>query len=615
MAAAEDESVGDVDDASAEEEGLFDLGAREEPDTPDEFPELQPEEAGSLDADVPEWLIALSGEDLEEAVEPEAPFSQDASTADASPERTPALEAGTPEADEGTAEAALFEPDDDEAVPDWLADLEMEAAADEGAAVVPEDDEETPPALIEGPSWLEDLADAGRGPDQASAGPALIDVSASDLDEEEDSEETPAGDEPMPDWVRDLDLSATRRSQPQAPGADDLARAELPAWLQELAPPDAEGVLRGEDRPAEAGGLTPADIPDWVQALRPEPRKEGEPPRRRGAFVTPAEPEGPLEGLPGVLPALSLVDMPSDIKPSTLAEISEDVEAQAKLWQELLEQPRSRERPIAHRRPSSPAGSRSVRLLVAAVIVIGIFLAFWLIPEGVRLIQTTPSQVAPGVPAFLEGLEGLQPGDQVLVAVEYTPAYADEMAEIATPVLEHLKAREANVSLVSTLPEGSGLGVQLARRAQLDVTVSGIGYLAGNANGIAAFMETSEAQAARHLIILTSQPERLRWWIERNRLAPRQNDTAEMSLSVGVSAAAAPLVTPYLEAADVQGWIAGLYQAQAYRELRTGGAVTGQAGDYARVVDVLMLGHWLLAALLFLALLYSLVAGRKGGRG
>ncbi|MGC9522263.1 MAG: double zinc ribbon domain-containing protein [Anaerolineae bacterium] len=607
------EGESDVDALGLEDELLFDAAA-EEPGAGDEAPELQPEEASRLDADVPEWLIALSDQDLEEDVEPETPEEEvSAAEMPAAGILAAAMEDGPVEQEGELAESAASEDVDEEAMPDWLAELEIGAASDEGIAVVGEEDEETPPALLEGPTWLEDLAEAADS-EPASTVPALIGDTSGDLDEEGTEEETFATDEPVPDWLRDLDLSTAERAQAQAPDSEGLARAELPAWLQELAPPDAEAVLRGEEGTSEAEGLTPADLPDWVKALRPEPRKEGEMPRRRDIFVTPAEPEGPLEGLPGVLPAVSLVDMPSDIRLSTRAEMPETVQAQAKLWQQLLEEPRSRERPIVQQRATGAPGSRPVRLFVAALVVIVIFLALWLIPEGMQLVQTAPSQVAPGIPAFVEGVDALQPGDQVVVAVEYTPAYAEEMAEIAAPILDHLKAREASVRFVSTLPEGGGLGKLLARRAQIDARVFGEGYLPGNANGIAAFMETSEGQAARHLIVLTSAPERLRWWIERNRLAPGAGDAAGVPVSVGVSAAAAPLVTPYLESSDVQGWVAGLYQAQAYRELRAGGAATGQAGDYARVIDVLMLGHWLLAALLFLALLYNLAAGRKGGR-
>ncbi|MCD6286431.1 MAG: hypothetical protein J7M39_11025, partial [Anaerolineae bacterium] len=135
------------------------------------------------------------------------------------------------------------------------------------------------------------------------------------------------------------------------------------------------------------------------------------------------------------------------------------------------------------------------------------------------------------------------------------------------------------------------------------------GYLAGNASGISAFLSQPDAQAAHHILVLASRPERLRWWIEQVQLAYGSAPTP-VSLSVGVSASAGPIVAPYLRTLQIQGWLVGLPDALAYRELRG----VEDVNSAARTLDVLMLAHWAAGGLLVIGLLVSLVAGKKGAR-
>jgi hypothetical protein len=76
-----------------------------------------------------------------------------------------------------------------------------------------------------------------------------------------------------------------------------------------------------------------------------------------------------------------------------------------------------------------------------------------------------------------------------------------------------------------------------------------------------------------------------------------------LPVSIATSAGAGPLVLPYLESSWVEGWVAGLPQALAYGQIRG----DGSDGDFVRVLDLLVLAHWVVAALLLVALLYTLV--------
>ncbi len=552
-------------------------------DLPDWFSAVDDSEE-SGDIELPDWLQTMSQEGMQEPSETPAPEMSAVSSA--SPELEPAE------------------------LPEWLTGLEVGTAAVGGAAIFASDDEIPEELTVqpqEGPSWLQDIKPATETTQDEPTAPVFV---QGDAGIEREVELTPSQDEPAetPGWLLELDF--TGPEQPPAQSGilegDMPAPAELPGWLQDLRPQSSSATVFGV-----SDQLASADIPDWLQALRPEPGAAGEAPPHRVALPTPAEPDGPLQGVPGVLQPLALIDAPADVKVGAETAIPEAVIAQAQLWQSLLERPRSAERPVSHVQPRSEATTALIRLLVAAILILGVLEMFLLLPEGLRLASASPAQLAPGAPALIESLDALQPGDRVIVAVEYGTAYAEEMRQVAMPVLQQLTAQQAEITIVSTLPEGAALGAVLATEAEAQAGSARLdsSYLAGNASGISAFLSQPDAQAARHILVLSSQPERLRWWIEQVQLA-YDSAPAPVSLSVGVSAAAGPIVAPYLATLQIQGWLVGLPDALAYRELR-GVEDTDSA---ARTLNVLMLAQWAAGGLLVIGLLVSLVAGRKGAR-
>jgi len=620
------------------------LDAETQPATPE--PPIQPSAEPQLSADLPDWLSAVDDSEessnielpdwLREPAETPVPdlsaqphgdaagASEEeiaVSTAEeAAPREAVVSEVGevaptdTPERPAISPASPEPQPAD---LPAWLAGLEVSTTAPGGVAIFA-DDNKRPEKLTaqseENPSQLEDIKPTTEASQYEPAEPPLIQGDTG-IDWEEKltfSEDTPAE---IPDWLRGLDISEPK--EPQAPsgifGENMPAPAELPNWLQELRPQSSPATLFGvSNEPVNA------DIPDWLQALRPEPGEASGAAARLAGLPTPAEPEGPLQGVPGVLQAAALIDAPAGVKTVAKTAMPESVIAQAQLWQSLLERPRSAERPVSQAQPPNEAAVTLIRLLVAAIFILGSLGAFLLLPEGLRLATALPAQVAPGAPALIEGLDALQPGDRVIVAVEYGMAYAEEMSQIAMPVLQQLTAQQAEITIVSTLPEGAALGAALTAEAELLAAEAEVqpgpaqldgGYLAGNASGISAFLSQPDAQAAHHILVLASRPERLRWWIEQVQLAYGSAPTP-VSLSVGVSASAGPIVAPYLRTLQIQGWLVGLPDALAYRELRG----VEDVNSAARTLDVLMLAHWAAGGLLVIGLLVSLVAGKKGAR-
>jgi len=248
------------------------------------------------------------------------------------------------------------------------------------------------------------------------------------------------------------------------------------------------------------------------------------------------------------------------------------------------------------------------RWVITVLLFAGLFAAFWLVPEGLRLAQASPTRTAPGVPALIESVERLGTGDTVVLAIEYSPAYAEEMEQVAAPILAHLASRGVAALVVSSLPEGVGLGYALPSLPETR-NVEGDGFLAGGASGIAAFLAGSEAVEADQVLVLGSEPQRVTWWLEQNALRGAE----AQPISVGLSASAGPLLAPYLEGGRVEGWVTGLSQALAYRETRGDADLRGDGSEGAtgRVVDLLMIAHWAVAALLLIAFFYNLF-GKRG---
>ncbi len=577
-------------------------------------------ESGKAAPAVPDWLAGIFN--AEEAAPLAAVFSTE-------PEEKIAPETAVPDwlagiiAEEPVPVESQAPSEDEETtlemgIPDWLAGLEPEAsvaeeerptpfAADSAifTATAPKEAQPGPAAT---PEWLKSVTPIDKELALKPAQPAFISGEGiADALEEEYEEPVLTGGE-IPDWLKGLSPATASPAEEEAAfyervsEDESLVRAEVPSWLQGLRPPGTgplpplpEVMVPGAEIPLpQEGGLVRAEIPDWVQQLRPVPSAEGEAGEKHP--LEPAETEGPLAGLRGVLPAGMAIDIPADFQPAPPPAFPDAIIAQAQLWQKLLEQPRSVQRPVAQFRARSGRGQLAMRLIVTTIL-----LAVTLL--GLLWGQTPLSQALsrPHTEHLSTAIDELQTGDTVIVAVEYGPAEAGEMAAIAQAVMQHLADRNARVMMVSTLPEGPGLIQSLLKPLALAnrLPAGQTAYVPGSASGVAQFLgEPSEAEM---IVVLAGRGERLRWWVEQN------NATQALPMVVGVNAATAPLAMPYLETPPVTGWMAGLPDVAAYQEFRglSSGVLKSQ-------LDALMLAHWAALVLLLLGLFYYLALGKKG---
>ncbi len=453
------------------------------------------------------------------------------------------------------------------------------------------------PALAEMPDWLQDLAPAEAAP------PPVAEEAAPE----------------MPEWLQ----KAAPSSTPPFIGETSIAEAEAPAWLAELkeqaAPSISEGVtppfaVEPDTAAAEEAGLARAEIPAWLEAMRPTAAVAEE------AFEEePAETEGLLEGLRGVLSPLPMIDVTRARESALPAEISQATLARAQLLQSLLTRPTEATQPKAHKRTTGMS-EMVPRLLIAAVLfaVVGGML---LISQDPTLDSQIPSLAQPdtsSIASMYSLIESVNEGETVLVAIEYGPTNADELNAVARAILEHLAERKANISIASTQPEGlavaevlrSGINsqeqVESGQQPKFEYAKESPGYRPGNATGVSQILASTDTRPAM-IIVLAARPESLRWWIEQTQA--RYGD-ASPPIAAGVSAALEIAASPYLDAkADqLKGIVSGLGGAVAYETRR------GTVEQTTRQLDALAAGHLvIIISMLAGAAFYAVGGSRRRG--
>jgi hypothetical protein len=465
------------------------------------------------------------------------------------------------------------------------------------------------PAPAEVPEWLQDLAPEEPVPSVAEEAAALPTA-------EEAAPEIPAPAE-VPEWLQEA-------APPTPPFIDEslMAEAEAPEWLAELkeqAPPPAPAALtppfavEPDTTAAEAAGLARAEIPAWLEAMRPTTEVIEE-----TIEEEPAETEGLLQGLRGVLSPLPMVDVTRARESALPAEINQATLARAQLLQSLLTRPTETPQPKMRKRTAGM--SELVPRLLVAVVLFVVVGGMLLISQDPALNGQIPSLAQPNTASIANMynlIEGVSEEVTVLVAFEYGPTNADELNSVAKAILEHLIERKVNISIASTQPEGLAVAEVLRgdinsqeqyvseQQPKFEYAKESPGYRPGNATGVSQILASIDRPAM--IIVLAAQPESLRWWIEQTRA---HYGAAPPPIAAGVSAALEITSSPYLDAnADqLKGIVSGLGGAVAYQTQR------GTAGQTSRQLDALAAGHLvIIVSMLAGAAFYAVGGSRRRG--
>jgi tetratricopeptide (TPR) repeat protein len=325
--------------------------------------------------------------------------------------------------------------------PDWLAELGPESGGEEAPSGP---GEEELPDFISGlaaEAGAEEMAPVSAGPGEQSLD-WLTDLRA-DVGAEEVSEPAPAE---IPEWMQQL---APAEAGPPAEvlGEEEPVPAEIPDWMQELAPAEAgpaAEVPEGEEP-------VPAEIPDWMQELAPaEAGPVAEAPGEEAG--APEWLEG--EGMPSGEEALAWLGQLAVGKEEELqAQVAAEAEARTT---EIMGRSRAEE-PVAEV-PEAPAAEAPVEEEPMA----GLFaeeVAAPVEPPGEPvpaeipdwMQELAPAEAGPaaevpgeevGAPKWLEG-EGMPSGEEALAWLGQLAAGKEE--ELQAQVAAEVEARTAEI--------------------------------------------------------------------------------------------------------------------------------------------------------------------------
>ncbi len=492
--------------------------------------------------------------------------------------------------------------------PDWLKSAAEQPSMPMGVEALDQfRDTYQPPATTPASddlfSWLEPLQEtpqADEGPTPSTPVPATIDASLF----------APSSD------------SASLSNQ----DVDSLLSMEMPDWLSRPEPGAAE-TSQQEPSTASAEGdeaLAPVELPSWVQAMRPVESVVSD--NALDIDDQPAEREGPLAGLRGLIP-MAPIGSARRPKPISLKlQASEEQQSGAALLQQILASETS---PRAILAESVVLPQNVLRWALSALLLI--------VLGSMIILRTQAMPVSPALPeavsAASSAVANIPENSQVLVVIDYEPALAGEMEATSGPLLDQMVLlRHPRLSFISTSPNGSALAERLMTSTNINQPSPAglgynagehyfnLGYLPGGAAGVLEFvgspMIAVPSAAVERLsefsavVVLTDHAESGRIWVEQ-LAALKQVDPAltNQPLLVVSSAQAGPLLQPYVSSRQITGMVSGLSDAATYEFVNN--SRPGIARNYW---DTFGVGLMTAIAAITLGSLWSLFTGLRTRR-
>jgi uncharacterized integral membrane protein len=416
--------------------------------------------------------------------------------------------------------------------------------------------------------------------------------------------------------------------QPLPPSASPnpavpMGMDSLPDWIS-AEPGEGETSEKSGDQP----GLAPAEMPSWLEALKPvglvkaalagssRPPKQSAPATGSLSSTT-----GPLSGkTPLPVTTTPLGPTPPVVKSETQQQ-----------YAAMMEQVLTRGPASAEQAPKQKKHSRKLLWVVIVALVLIVLLLFAAVGLG---FLPLPQLFSAETVSFHRAIETLPAGVPVLVALEYSPAFAAELHPISTMTMEQLALKEANVTFISTQPSGPILTEELLDQINqkipsydLSSKSENLGYLAGGSTGLLGFAlhppsvvrigwdgqpawskpalegVTSLDQFAA-VLVLSENADISRDWIEQ--VQPRLGATP---LLIATSAQTGPLLEPYSASGQVKGLVAGISGAVAYENM------IGTQTEGSNLWGLYLAGQILAVLVILLGLILRVTRDRKNQTG
>lgn len=616
------------------------------PEDSEDKKQVEEQEEALEPAEIPDWLnetgSVSEGSQISRRLEGLSPDEASEEAADSTNIHEEQQDLTIPE---GAAPENEASPVEDESalepadIPDWLSDLRNEqrdtfARSGEELSTSERQSEtrkereqlqaeELPaeqPKLEELPEWLQETIGSAA---EAEA-PFERDEAASASEEPPDrpeeaptTEEAPRPSKPppekaepvgTPEWLQDVgeDQEETLPEEPAVAFTETPPETfDPPEWLRDLM--EEESPAEEEPSPFSAramftdeessGTPRPADIPHWLRDLKPSEVEPEETPE------IPPETEGLLKGLRGLIPPSPGIEAPASYQFQSTDGTTEASQARAELLQSLLGQPHSRSRPELEKKHPD-IGRRVERWVVTVVLLVSV-VGMLLAPVfGNEIPRLTQPVAASGAAKLYEIVNGLDAGDNVLVAFDYGPPEADELDAVTEPVIEHLIDSGGHLSIVSTRPDAPPVAAALMNKvtdAKEQYTL--LGYRPGGGIAVSHLLAATD-QRPKLLVILTSRPGPLLRWVEQ--VHARYGD--QIQVAAVTSALLEPVTSPYLDANAEQlgAAIHGFREAASYEALQ------GRPGEATRQLDTLAVGHVTIVTLMVVgAAIYGIGGTRR----
>lgn len=404
---------------------------------------------------------------------------------------------------------------------------------------------------------------------------------------------------------------------------DSLFSVDMPDWLSRSEPePSAPAAAQDIGIHAEGGeALAPADLPSWVQAMRPVEAVISD--AAPGAADQPAERQGPLAGLRGVIP---VAPIGSSRRPQPIPlklQASEEQQASAALLEQLLLN-ETTARPFA----AEPVviSQRMLRWAIAALLVIVLGSVVFLRTQVMPVSTVLPANVADVSNVVMSIAEDAP----VLVILDYEPALAGELEASSGPLLDQLvMQRHPHLSFVTTSPSGPALVERLLASTNINrpegygyiagQNYANMGYLPGGESGVLAFIQSPQTAIPSSpvlefseyaaILLLTDHAESARVWVEQLQAWKETEPTlASQPVLAVASAQVGPMLRPYAQSGQIYGLISGLADAVRYE------AANNRPGLARNYWDAFGAGMMLAVGLIVVGGLWSLLAGMRERR-
>ena len=403
---------------------------------------------------------------------------------------------------------------------------------------------------------------------------------------------------------------------------NSLFSDELPDWLSSHEPETGQPA---EEIGIHAEGgetLSPAELPAWVQAMRPVGAVIAE--TTPGVDNLPAEREGPLAGLKGVIPAVALgaLRRPRPI-PLTL-QTTEEQQASAAILEQVLQE-ETTPRPL----DSAPVvtSQQTLRWIIAGLLV---FVLGAVLFSGTQ-IMPIPTVIPAEARDITRVVIGIADNAPVLVIMDYQPGLAGEMEAVSGPLLDQLvRLHNPYLTFVATTPSGNALVERLLTNTNINRPgglgyISGqnytnMGYLPGGEAGVLAFIQAPQTVIPASpvlsfseyaaILLLTDHADSARTWVEQLSIMKQADPALAAQPLLGVaSAQAGPMLQPYFSSGQITGMISGLPTAANYESLND--SRPGMAHTYW---DAFGAGMMMAVFLIVLGSLWSVYSGIRASR-